>query len=71
MGRYWISAARIECRLKIKKNWARTAFGHVHTLPDSFCTATKIMLGRASVHTKERLWWHDFCDGTKLRHADL
>ena len=71
MGRYWISAARIECRLKIKKNWAHTAFGHVHTLPDIFCTATKIMLGRASVHTKERLWWHDFCDGTKLRDADL
>ena len=26
---------------------------------------------RASVHTQEWLWWHNFCDGAKLRLADL
>ena len=26
---------------------------------------------RASVHTQERLWRRDFCDGAKLRRADL
>ena len=38
---------------------------------DSFCAAIKIIPDRASVHTKERLWWRDFCDGARLRRADL
>ena len=40
-------------------------------MPDSFCAATKIIPDRASVHTQERLWRVDFCDGAKLRRADL
>ena len=43
---------------------------HVHTLPNSFCAATKIMLDRASVHIQQRLWRRAFCDGAKLRRAD-
>ena len=38
---------------------------------DSFCAAIKIIPDRASVHTQERLWRRDFCDGAKLRRADL
>ena len=45
--------------------------GCVHTIPDSFWAATKIILDRALVHTKERLSRRDFCDGAKLRCADL
>ena len=38
---------------------------------DSFCAATKIIPDMASVPTQERLWRRDFCDGAKLRRADL
>ena len=50
------------------KNTLR-ALGCVHTIPDSFCAATKIISDRASVQTKERLWRRDFCNGAKLRRA--
>lgn len=45
--------------------------GYVHTKADSFCAATKIIAERACAHSQERLWWCDFCDGEKLRSADL
>ena len=45
--------------------------GYVQTIPDNFCAATKIIPARASVHTQERLWRRDFCDGERLRHADF
>lgn len=45
--------------------------GYVHTKADSFCAATKIIAERACAHSQERLWWCDFCDGAKLRSADL
>ena len=38
---------------------------------DSFCAAMKIIPATASVHTQERLWRRDFCNGAKLRRADL
>ena len=38
---------------------------------DCFCAAIKIIPATASVHTQERLWLPDFCDGAKLRRADL
>ena len=43
----------------------------VHSIPDSFCAARKIIPDRASVHTQERLQRRDFCDAVKLRRADL
>ena len=49
----------------------KALLGHVHTLLDSFCTASKIILDGASVHTQEWFWGRDFCDGAKLRHAEL
>ena len=39
------------------------------TIPDRFCATAKIMPERSSVHTQERLWQRDFCDGAKLRRA--
>ena len=45
--------------------------GYVHTKADSFCAATKIIAEGACAHSQERLWWCDFCDGEKLRSADL
>ena len=45
--------------------------GHVHTKADSFCATTKIIAERVCAHSQERLWWCDFCDGAKLRSADL
>ena len=39
------------------------------TIPDRFCATAKIMPERASLHTQERLWQRDFCDGAKLRRA--
>ena len=43
----------------------------VHTIPDSFCAATKIITNKASVHIQERLWRRDFCDGAKRRRVVL
>ena len=43
----------------------------VHTLPDRFSAAWKKILVRAFVHIRERLWWRDFCNGAKLRRANL
>ena len=43
--------------------------GNVHTILDGICVGTKTILDRASVHT--RLWRRDFCDGAKMRSADL
>ena len=45
--------------------------GNVHTIPNRICVGTKtiLLLDRASVHT--RLWRRDFCDGAKMRSADL
>ena len=37
----------------------------------TLCAAKKIIPERASVHTQEQLWQRDFCDGAKLRRADL
>ena len=31
----------------------------VHTLPDRFCAATKIITNKASVHIQEQLWRRD------------
>ena len=36
-----------------------------------FCTATKIIPDRAPVHIQEQLRRRDFCDGAKVRRADL
>ena len=44
---------------------------YVHTIPDNFCVASKIIPDRASVDTEERLWRHNFCDRGRLRRADL
>ena len=44
---------------------------YVHTIPDNFCVASKIIQDRASVDTQERLWRHNFCDQGRLRRADL
>ena len=43
--------------------------GNVHTILDRICFGTKTILDRASVHT--RLWRRGFCDGEKMRSADL
>ena len=48
-----------------------SSLGYVHSASDSFCAVMKIIPDRASVHTQERLWWRDFCNGAKLRPADL
>ena len=42
----------------------------LHTLPDSFRGATKIITNKAFVQTQERLWRRDFCDVAKLRRAE-
>ena len=44
---------------------------YVHTKAESFLTAMKIIVKRACAHSQERLWWHYFSDGAKLRSADL
>lgn len=44
---------------------------YVHTIPDNFCVASKIIQDRASVDTQERLWRHNFCDRGRVRRADL
>ena len=38
---------------------------YVHTVPERFCVAVKTIPDKASVHTQERLWRRDFCDGAK------
>ena len=43
----------------------------VHTIPGSFCAASKIRPDGASVHTQARLWRRDFCNGAKLRCTDF
>lgn len=35
--------------------------GYVYIIPDRFCAGAKPTLGRASVHTKERSFWREFC----------
>ena len=40
-----------------------SSLGYVHSASDSFCAVMKIIPDRASVHTQERLWWRDFCNG--------
>ena len=47
-------------------NW-----GFFPTLPDNFWTGTKTILDRASVHTQERWFRRDVCNGAKLCSADL
>ena len=47
-------------------NW-----GFVLTIPHSFCARSKTILDRASVHTQERWFRRDFCNGAKLCSADL
>ena len=42
-----------------------------HRTGGYFCAATKILPDSASVHTYERSFPRDFCDGAKLRRADL
>ena len=44
---------------------------YVHTVPERFCVAVKTIPDKASVHTQERLWRRDFCDGAKLHRADF
>ena len=41
------------------------------SISNSFLTATKIIPDIVSVHTQERSWRPDFCDGAKLPYADL
>ena len=43
---------------------------YVHTILDSFWTGTKTTQDRASVYTRERWFWRDFCHGAKLRRAE-
>lgn len=38
---------------------------------ERFCVGRKSRQDRASVHTQELLWRHDFCDGTKVRCTNL
>ena len=47
-------------------NW-----GFFPTLPDNFWTGTRTILDRASVHTQERWFRRDVCNGAKLCSADL
>ena len=39
------------------------------TIPDSSCAGTKTWQDGASIHTWERWFWRDFCNGAKLRCA--
>ena len=48
--------------------WVRD---YVHGILNNVRATTKIIPDRASVRTQERLRWRDFCDGAKLRLADL
>ena len=43
------------------------AFGYVYTLMDSFFAGLKTIPHRASIHTEEQWFWHDFYYGVKLR----
>ena len=49
-----------------EKSYISDRYG-VHTLPDSFFAATKIITNKASVHIQEQLWRRDFCGGAKRR----
>ena len=40
-------------------------------MPDTICPSTKTISDRTSVHTQELLQRRDFCDGAKMRRADL
>ena len=40
------------------------------TLPDSSCVDTKTISERASVHTNEQRFRHDFCNGAKS-HVEI
>ena len=42
-----------------------------HYIPDRFCAGTKTIPDKASVHTRQQLFRSGFCNGAKLRHADL
>ena len=59
--------------------WAREracgtphTFSHAPKFPLPLSTlATQAIPDRTSVHTQDLLWRRDFCDGAKLRRADL
>ena len=40
-------------------------------MPNTFYPSTKTISDRTSVHTLELLQRRDFCDGAKMRRADL
>ena len=44
---------------------------YVHSIPYCLCAAKRIIPHVASVHTKERWFWRDFCNGAKLHRFDL
>ena len=44
---------------------------YVHSVLDYLCAVKRIIPHTASVHTKERWFWRDFCNGAKLHHLDL
>ena len=49
----------------------QSVWGYVYTKPDSFYASTKTIPDSASVHTYERWFRRDFCNGGELRRADL
>ena len=49
----------------------QSVWGYVYTKPDSFYASTKTIPDSASVHTYERWFRRDFCNGGKLHRADL
>ena len=56
---------------RVGENPENEVVSKVHTIPGSFCAASKIIPDGASVHTQARLWRRDFCNGAKLRCADF
>ena len=56
---------------RVGENPGNEIVSKVHTIPGSFCAASKIRPDGASVYTQARLWRRDFCNGTKLRCADF
>ena len=56
---------------RVGENPGNEVVSKVHTIPGSFCAASKIIPDGASVHTQARLWRRDFCNGAKLRCADF
>ena len=66
-----ISVTKRSCAA-LSLNWRVTYRIGVHTIRDSFSRRHENQIpDNASIHTRERLWRRDFCNGMKLRSADL